>query len=971
MAKQLMLDFAEFRENIKMMDRVLAGLPTPPMWTIEEEPAEGKNTSHINEAECLQPLCTAVQVALVNLLKSWGVSPAAVVGHSSGEIAAAYASNAITAKSAIIIAYYRGQVSKKQTRPGGMLAVRMSQAAITPYLMEGLIVACKNSGQSVTLSDDRKQISKVAQTIANKDSEIFIRHLKVGVAYHSSKSLSSVIFCTIEGETSSSQSLDHMKDMSDEYLAFLNGHVSTNLMEIPFFSTVTGELMVDERQLGSSYWQRNLESPVRFYSAVRAILKQPSSGTIFLKVGPHAALSGPLKQTFKAITGNRKPVYVPSLVRNGNSTANLLTVMGQLHLLNVPINFEAMCSGKVVLTNLPLYPWHHETNFWDESRVTREWRMRKFPRHELLGCRILEDNSLEPAWRNVFSLEDVPWLQDHKVIDDIVLPAAGYIAMAGEAVRELTGREDFTLRNIFIKTALVLQESKTIELMTNLHRIRLTTVLESDWYEVYDLFESRNFMDEALHSELEEMSTLSREVSTTAWYAAMTDLGLNYGPAFQKMTNMTAGPQCNTAVASLSDHRLSGDAVYQVHPTTIDSCLQLFTVGMAEGIPHRLQKLCVPTEIKELYIRRGDPHLRAKVTTTSFTSSILGGNAVAIADGEVIIRLKGGRFSSLENQIPTSVDDSIAGARLKWLPDIDFMQAHELMRPHKGLKDDIIRLERLSLVGILETRRNLLHVITKANHLRKFQIWLDEQADRAGRGTYPLIKDAKTLAQMDHKERRKCIELTGAEVEQSVVGKTGKMLLRILDQCTAIFAEQVDPVDILLQEDGLKSIYDFFQIMWDCQRFFGLLGHAKPHLRILEIGAGTGGTTASVLRDLVTESGQRMYFEYCYTDTSPGFFVAAKERFKDFQNIRYAVLNISKDPIEQGFEAGTYDLILASNVLHATPSNQSTLQNVRCLLHPQGQLLLQEPFPNSAIISWAYYQAGGLGRTMTDRMNHL
>ncbi|KAI9784711.1 MAG: hypothetical protein M1835_003514 [Candelina submexicana] len=339
MAKQLMLDFAESREDIKMMNRVLTGLPRPPMWTMEEELAEGKNTSHIDEAEFSQPLCAAVQVALINLLKSWGVSPAAIIGHSSGEIAAAYASNAITAKSAIIIAYYHGQVSKKQTRPGGMLAVGMSQVAITPYLMEGLVVACENSAQSVTLSSDRKQISKVAQTIANKDSEIFIRHLKVGVAYHSSKSLSSVIFCMIEGETPSSQSLGHMKDIGDEYLAFLNGHVSTNLMEIPFFSTVTGELMVDERQLGSSYWQRNLESPVRFYSAVRAILEQPSLGTIFLEVGPHAALSGPLKQTFKAITGDRKPVYVPSLVRNGNSTANLLTAMGQLHLLNVPINF--------------------------------------------------------------------------------------------------------------------------------------------------------------------------------------------------------------------------------------------------------------------------------------------------------------------------------------------------------------------------------------------------------------------------------------------------------------------------------------------------------------------------------------------------------------------------------------------------------------------------------------------------------
>lgn len=129
-----------------------------------------------------------MQVALVNLLKSWGISPAAVVGHSSGEIAAAYASNAISAKSAIVIAYYRGQAGKSITRPGGMLAVGMGQEAVTPYLMEGVVVACDNSPQSVTLSGDRKQINQVARTITDEDPEVFIRHLKVGVAYHSRKS---------------------------------------------------------------------------------------------------------------------------------------------------------------------------------------------------------------------------------------------------------------------------------------------------------------------------------------------------------------------------------------------------------------------------------------------------------------------------------------------------------------------------------------------------------------------------------------------------------------------------------------------------------------------------------------------------------------------------------------------------------------------------------------------------------------
>lgn len=125
----------------------------------------------------------------MNLFRSWGIHPAAVVGHSSGEIAAAYTSNAISAKAAIIIAYYRGQLSKKQLHPGGMLAVGMSRMAATPYLIEGVVVACENSPDSVTLSGDKEQINKIAKNIADKQPGIFVRHLRISVAYHSCKFL--------------------------------------------------------------------------------------------------------------------------------------------------------------------------------------------------------------------------------------------------------------------------------------------------------------------------------------------------------------------------------------------------------------------------------------------------------------------------------------------------------------------------------------------------------------------------------------------------------------------------------------------------------------------------------------------------------------------------------------------------------------------------------------------------------------
>lgn len=715
-----------------------------------------------------------------------------------------------------------------------------------------------------------------------------------------------------------------MEEVGAEYQVLLNGHVPTKRIDVPFFSSVTGNAIIDSELLGPLYWRQNLESPVLFCAATRAILDQSSQESLFLEIGPHSALAGPLRQIFKGVKTSKPPVYVPSLIRGKNSTQSLLTAVGQMYLSNIPLDFEMVTPGKIVLTNLPTYPWRHETKYWNESRVTREWRTRRFPKHELLGIRILEGNDLEPTWRNILSLEEVPWIQDHKVIDDIVFPAAAYVAMAGEAVRQLTGTNDFTLRHVLIKTALVLQYSKTTEMMTSLRRVRFTTALDSDWYEF--VISSNNGTSWTKHCigqvragreqsiQAETISPLSREVSAGAWYSAMKRLGLNYGPSFQGLTNISAGPNCGTAVASLLDQYRSGHALYQLHPTTIDLCLQLFTVGMSEGITRRLTKLSVPTEMEELYVRQGIPEMRAKVTASSTLSGIIRGDAVVMAGNEIVIQLNGGKFSPLEGRASTDIEDPIAGAQLEWKPDIDFVHADKLMQPRISLKDDIVKLERLALLCILETHHQLSCLHTNVSHLRKFQDWVATQADRAERGVYPLITEAPKFARLGHNERLEAIEVASMEVKKGIAPGIGKVLLRILGQCKAIFAEQVDPIDILLQENGLKIIYDFYQDMWDCQKFFKLLGHAKPNLRILELGAGTGGTTAGVLEDLVERSGERMYFEYCYTDISAGFFVAAKERFKDFENIHFVVLDISKDPIEQGFEAEYYDLILASNV---------------------------------------------------------
>ena len=144
-----------------------------------------------SEAEFSQPLCTAVQIAVVNLLRSWNISPTAVVGHSSGEIAAAFASGALTATEAITIAYYRGQVVKQHSRPGGMVSVGLGKYDVSSYLKKGLSIACENSSKNVTLSGDLEVLEHVIQQLKEKQPGVFVRPLNVKVAYHSCKPIPS------------------------------------------------------------------------------------------------------------------------------------------------------------------------------------------------------------------------------------------------------------------------------------------------------------------------------------------------------------------------------------------------------------------------------------------------------------------------------------------------------------------------------------------------------------------------------------------------------------------------------------------------------------------------------------------------------------------------------------------------------------------------------------------------------------
>ena len=141
----------------------------------------------LSRAELSQPLCTALQIAIVDLLASWGVTPSAVVGHSSGEIAAAYAAGALSKESALIVAYYRGFVCQQLTKAGGMAAIGLGRTQILPFIVPDVGIACENSDSSVTLSGNLESLEQVMGAIKNQHNRAFMRKLQVDMAYHSGK----------------------------------------------------------------------------------------------------------------------------------------------------------------------------------------------------------------------------------------------------------------------------------------------------------------------------------------------------------------------------------------------------------------------------------------------------------------------------------------------------------------------------------------------------------------------------------------------------------------------------------------------------------------------------------------------------------------------------------------------------------------------------------------------------------------
>ncbi|KAK8037847.1 hypothetical protein PG991_001193 [Apiospora marii] len=1012
-----------------------------------DELSKKRAMSRVDEAEFSQPLCTALQVALVDLVVSWNVRAEAVVGHSSGEIAAAYAAKAITAEDAWRVAYYRGKLVTKLVK--AELQPRTGMAAVGLELGEALAavrglerdhfqhpgrleVACFNSRTNHTMSGETDRINALVASLSDK--QVFARKLQVDIGYHS----------------------QYLQPMADEYANWIGGlgtkSVTRDSSAPCFYSSTVGAAVDASPLRSAAYWVENLVSPVRFQQSVTALMTEnrgmaecgqdPYPFTDILEIGPHSGLKGPIKQIAQDL-GLCQALRYHSLMESGsNEVVSILGAAGSLFGRGLTIDIPLVHSAQgetgdpKMLIGLPSYPFNHAKEHWSESRLSKAFAHRKHGRHEVLGTPVAHSSPNRRMWHHWLRLADIAWLQDHRVGDAILFPAAGMLAMAVEAARQATGDDraikGFRLRHVSFHSALHIPTDggAGVETYFYLHcprqaalggskassrgskEFELWSVQPDDaWVEhcrgtilvehrenatpVDGGLEEKKLADQCRSQIRHAIACCRTRIPSAMLYTAFAEGHLHFGDTFQTLSDVHMDDPLTprTTMASLRPNLpppSGGSGTRQglvLHPTMIDGVLQ---AGLAPLLINKdarcLGKPCLPVCMEEIWISAVHTHQDTLMMPVRSDAAFHGRNEVRCTcvavdkqtmEPQVLVNGLIMKSAAQLSSTVVPIENTLRHVawNTDWKPDVTFLNRAELesaFRLGEGPSletytelDDCNSLSCLYVEGaLLRISRNrsppTTHVRTDSGVDLPLEMTPLGMTASPG-AEAPCVPDhldryIQLMRQMvaNRKQQNPCEVLESMETLEARLKErgtaTGSLVMAVGKELAKVLNGTADPLEILFS-NGLAE--EFYQTGYGMERtsaqlvgYLDALAHKNPLMKILEVGAGTGGTAKPVLDRL----GSR-YGRYDFTDVSPWFLDRAKDRFAAMEQVEYRILDIEGDPSTQGFQVGTYDVLLASNVLHATRDIVATLRNCLALLKPGGKLLLTEGVRPSSMMT--------------------
>ncbi|RYP82307.1 hypothetical protein DL769_001709 [Monosporascus sp. CRB-8-3] len=780
----------------------------------------------------------------------------------------------------------------------------------------------------------------------------------------------------------------------------------------------------------ANYWVLNLTSPVEFETAFTKLLthvsrktrRQLGKGGItdlstithVLEVGPHSALQGPIREILLAHTG-AKPQYLASLIRQEDASLCILRLIGQLHCAGFPVDLSR-ANGleerpRSMPSDMPVYPFDHSHKYWIESSLSRNLRFRGTPRHDLLGTRALDWNPQMAVWRNMMRLGELPWLEDHKIGVNAVLPAAGVLAMAIEAHQQLLGdsrcRLGVHIQNVVFSHAVSfppgtdkIETQLTLASTSRSVDIRLWSefrlfVLESEGYmecargSIRAIVDAEDRLNGAASGPWNRNGNLKQWIQNVQQschklvrepYRTLAGTELRYGPSFQNLDGVKVGTRGEViARVNAETWKVRGSgwtsAPFVIHPATLDGIIQSTLQPLLAQQPNSLPTM-MPVRAERIWIDRGArdmDHGFIQVAARSQFQGYRGGSVDIVATKDnpdrplvYVEGLETAVISRTERPGGVQTDKPRRLCmKLSWKLDIEMMTAQQLLtyctraRPKQAA--DAVQVYRSQIIAVMCFIEEALSYVAQnpdlklERHLEFYVDWMRYQQRRfRGDGTESstIQSSVKQLLKDPQARERLIYQVEHAPGDGFFFMKIGQKIVQIL-------RGDIDPLSFIFQ-DGLADRY-YEQMLgndhhaYPASEFLDLQCFKNPLMNILEVGAGTGGQTMRLI-ETMSRGGVHKWAKYDYTDISPSFFSHAREKFRPYlDKLDFKVCDISKDPIDQGFEAGSYDLVIASHVLHATSRLQDSLRYIRKLLKANGKFLLFETTrPEAVPIGFAF-----------------
>jgi acyl transferase domain-containing protein/NADPH:quinone reductase-like Zn-dependent oxidoreductase/SAM-dependent methyltransferase len=932
-------------------------------------PEQGESTP-LHETQYTHVAMFAVQYGLATLWRAWGVEPSLVMGHSVGEIVAATVAGQMSFEDGLKLMRERGRLMQSLPATGVMASLLADEkrvaAAISPF-RDRVSIAAINGPESTVISGERLAVEAILRQLESAGTVVKV--LKVSNAFHSP--LVEPVLAEFEEAAKT---------------------VQYSAPHLPLFSSMRLEMVGRNNLLDAAYWRHNLRNTVRFSGAIEKLYEQ--GYRVFVEMGPSPILVRMGSQCVPIGEGT----WLPSLREDRDDWQQLLETLGQLYVNGVDINWPGFYQNRrAQKVTLPTYPFQRERH-WVDSPPCSQSRaavQATATRHPLLGLRL---RSAVPVFEQELSVTNIPFVEEHRVFGKPVLPATAYLELALAAATETFDGRQCAIKNLVLIRPLMLPEGerRTIQVVMN------GAEPDASTFQIFCLQEKdkKNEGKWELHATGEislvtsgdrvpepvDIAEIQRrcnqKVETETFYESLRLRGVEFGSDFKGLTELWKRDAEAIGSIQIAGSLLAGTEPYRIHPAFLDACLQpvaalLPDASAATYLPHRLESF-------KLFIPPPDQvwsHIALRHSVGGDNDAVVADIDVFDDEGQKVCEVRGLVLrQARRDDIVSSEQENLQD----WLYELAWEEtprritavaqsaaflpgpariADELQyRQDPGLEQFASLLPRLEALSTQYFRQVLaelgwstqeqhrfttesiardLRVLPRYHRLlaRMFEM-LAEDGYVAQEGSEwkvlrtPLITDPEGELATLLKEYPAC------STELTLTGRCGRQFAKAM-------RGEIEPLELLFPDGSLSDIaklykdspyFSFYnQLMQQVVSEAAIkLTVARP-LRILEIGAGTGSATSYVLSQLPPER-----TEYVFTDLSTLFLSKARETFAAYPFVSYRVLDIEKDPSQQGFDLHSFDVVIAANVLHATADLAQTLENIQTLLCPEGLLLLLE-----------------------------